>query len=67
MLNINLKWFDKNVDNMNDKDIELFARDYFIKCMPDGYIELFGIPDNKKCMDWLCTDYGLYLLENPRS
>lgn len=61
-MDIELDWFHQNVKMMNDNDIELFARDYFLKCMPKGHIELLGIPDTKTCMDWLLTDYGLYLL-----
>ena len=61
-MDIELDWFHRNVKSMNDSDIELFARDYFLKCMPKGHVEIMGIPDTKTCMDWLLTDYGLYLL-----
>lgn len=61
-MDIDLDWFHKNVNLMNDNDIELFARDYFLKCMPKGHVELLGIPETETCMDWLLDDYGLYLL-----
>lgn len=62
-MDIDLDWFHKNVNTMSDEDIELYARDYFLKCNPKSYVEFFGIPETETCMDWLLNDYGLYLLD----
>lgn len=47
--------FSKYIQKMNDEDLKLYARDYYFR-HNKNYCELFGIPTDEECFEYLHFD-----------
>ena len=50
--------FSKNIAQMNAEDLKLYARDYYY-INNRNYCELFGMPDDEECLEYLELDLKL--------
>ena len=50
--------FSKNIEQMNDEDLKLYSRDYYFR-HNKNLCELFGIPTDEKCLEYLHFDMML--------
>ena len=50
--------FSKNIEQMNDADLKLYARDYYY-LNNKNLCELFGVPGDEECLKYLELDLKL--------